>query len=304
MRLWLVVGTLLVVAACAGPGASGSPSASGSQPTRDVGTPCGGGAWPPVGQPAAAGITLAQVNGGTIRVENRSGGDAWVDGPSAAVYAELLCVGWMAEDPGNDTLVLVPNGGEAELSYTLPVGWPGPYRALVSVHEQPTGETVSVAWLELTTTAAASSSAGPAGSTAPTTEVRVYFTLAGAGDPCTVVAPVVRQLAGPVTPEVALRELLRGPNEGEATVGFTSWFGPATADALQEVRVTTDGIARVSFRDFRSAIPGASSTCGSSALLTALDATLAEFPAIRGARYSFGGDEVAFYEWLGLAPPD
>ena len=247
----------------------------------------------------AEGIALVQVDGDTVRVENRSGRTAWVAGPRASVFTELPCTGWMAEDPGNDAVVAIPAGGEAELAYGLPVGWPGPYRAMVSVRAEPAGETVSVAWLELMATAAAS----PGPTARPMAEVRVYFTLAGAGDPCTTVAPVVRPVTGPATPEVALRELLRGPTEGEATVGFTSWFGPATADALQDVLVAGDGIARVSFRDFREAMPGASSSCGSSALLTALDATLAEFPAIRAARYSFAGDEAAFYEWLGLVPP-
>ena len=94
-----------------------------------------------------------------------------------------------------------------------------------------------------------------------------------------------------------------GPTAEETAAGFSSLFGPATADALLEV-VVADGIARVSFRDLRQIIPNASSSCGSAALLGALDATLAQLPGIRGARYSFGGDEAAFYEWLQMAPPD
>ncbi|MFH0750696.1 MAG: hypothetical protein V2B17_02560, partial [Chloroflexota bacterium] len=61
---------------------------------------------------------------------------------------------------------------------------------------------------------------------------------------------------------------------------------------------------RVSSRDLRRLRPNASSSCGSTALLAALDATLAQLPGIRGARYSFGGDEAAFYEWLQMAAPD
>jgi spore germination protein GerM len=133
-------------------------------------------------------------------------------------------------------------------------------------------------------------------------EVRVFFVPGGA-DPCGTVAPVVRKAAGPVTPELALRELLAGPTVDEAAAGFTSLFGPATADALIEV-IVADGIARVSFQDLRQIIPNASSSCGSAALLGALDATLAQLPGIGGARYSFGGDEAAFYEWLQMSPPD
>jgi spore germination protein GerM len=138
--------------------------------------------------------------------------------------------------------------------------------------------------------------------TSPATEVRVFF-IPGGADPCRTVAPVVRKVGGPVTPARALRELLAGPTPGEAAAGFTSLFGPPTADALLGV-VVVDGIAQVSFRDLRRIIPNASSSCGSAALLGALDATLAQLPGIRGARYSFGGDEAAFYEWLQMAPPD
>jgi hypothetical protein len=145
----------------------------------------------------------------------------------------------------------------------------------------------------------APTSAGPTGGGA---EVRVFFVPGGA-DPCGTVAPAVRMVAGPVTAEVALGELLAGPTTEEAAAGFSSLFGPATADALLHV-VMADGIARVSFRDLRLVIPNASSSCGSAALLTALDATLAQVPGVRGARYSFDGDEAAFYEWLQMAPPD
>ena len=146
------------------------------------------------------------------------------------------------------------------------------------------------------------SATAPSGTAPAGAEVRVFFIPDGA-DPCGTVAPVVRTVAGPVTAEVALGELLRGPTSGEAAAGFTSLFSPATAGALLDV-VVVDGIARVSFHDLRSIIPNASSSCGSAALLAALDATLAQVPGVLGARYSFGGDEAAFYEWLQMAPPD
>jgi hypothetical protein len=150
--------------------------------------------------------------------------------------------------------------------------------------------------------APASPSAEVAAPTQSTAEVRVFFVPAGA-DPCGTVAPVVRKMACPVTAELVLRELLAGPTADEAAAGFASLLGPATADALIEVSVA-DGIARVSFHDLRPIIPNASSSCGSAALLGALDATLAQLPGIGAARYSFGGDEAAFYEWLQRSPPD
>jgi hypothetical protein len=149
------------------------------------------------------------------------------------------------------------------------------------------------------TPAPAGASAAP---TLPSAEVRVFFVPGGA-DPCGTVAPVVRRVAGPVTANVVLRELLAGPTADETAAGFTSLLGPPTADALLGVEVV-GGIARVSLSDLRQVIPNASSSCGSAALLGALDATLAQLPGIHGARYSFGGDEAAFYEWLQLSPPD
>jgi hypothetical protein len=133
-------------------------------------------------------------------------------------------------------------------------------------------------------------------------EVRVFFIPRGV-DPCGNVAPVVRRVPGPVDAEIALRELLRGPTAEEAEAGFTSLFGPPTADVLLDATVV-DRIAHVSFRDLRPILPNASASCGSASLLAALDATLTDLPGVSGARYSFGGDEAAFYEWLQMVPPD
>ena len=179
-----------------------------------------------------------------------------------------------------------------------PLRSPAGYRAAAG------GHLAAVALLALVVVAAAAcgrSTESP-GTPEPLSEVRVFF-VGGGMDPCGEVGPVVREVEGPVDAAVALRELLRGPTEEETAAGFTSLFGPATADALDRVTVA-DGIARVSFRDLRPLLPNASSSCGSAALLAALDATLAQLPGIRGARYSFGGDEAAFYEWLQMAPPD
>jgi len=152
-------------------------------------------------------------------------------------------------------------------------------------------------------TPSASATAPPPAPPTPTGagEVRLFFTPAGV-DPCGAVAPVVRRDVAP-QPAAVLAALLAGPSAEEAAAGFTSLFGPPTAGGLLGVEVV-DGIARVSFRDLRPLIPNASSSCGSASLLAALDGTLAQLPGIRGARYSFGGDEAAFYEWLQMAPPD
>lgn len=303
LRPLLLLAPLLVgaglVAGCGSPLASDSPS-PGASPSQ-----CRAARWPPAGQPIADGIVLVQVDADTIRVENHGTRDAWVEAPAAPVYAQVPCLGWVAEQADTSILSEVVAGGSTELWYALPDGWPPPYRAMVELVDRPGEASIGVAWVGLAIPNASATAQAPAPS--PTTAlepVRVYFTLAAAGDPCTTVAATTRRVSGPVTPGLALEQLLAGPTAGEAAIGYTSFFGPATADAPLGVAVGADGTAEVWLRDFRAAFPEAPSACEASALLASLDATLAEFPEIRRARYSFAGDEAAFYDWLGLPPPD
>jgi hypothetical protein len=211
----------------------------------------------------------------------------------------------VAEEADTTILAEVPAGGSTELWYSLPDGWPPPYRAMVELLDRPGEESIGVAWVGLAAPTESAGTTTPA--PAPTTAlepIRVYFTLAAAGDPCTTVAASTRQVEGPVTPGLAVEELLRGPTPTETALGYTSLFGPATAEALLGVAVAEDGTAEVWFRHVRDAFPVAPSSCEASALVAALDATLAEFPEIKQTRYSFAGDEAAFYDWLGLPPPD
>jgi hypothetical protein len=120
-------------------------------------------------------------------------------------------------------------------------------------------------------------------------------------DPCTDIRGVERTVAE-ATPEAALRALVAGPTPAEVASGLASWFSAATADALISVTVA-DRTADVSLHDLRQVIPNASSSCGSSLLLSTLDATVLQFPGIDRVRYSFGGDEAAFYEWLQRGVP-
>jgi hypothetical protein len=130
--------------------------------------------------------------------------------------------------------------------------------------------------------------------------VAIYL-LEGTPEDCKATRAVVRTVASR-SPEAALRALLAGPTPDEIALGYSSWFSAATADMLDGVSVA-GGVARVSFRDLRPVIPNASSSCGSSALLSALDATLGQFPEVRATRYSILGDEPAFYEWLQRGVP-
>lgn len=146
---------------------------------------------------------------------------------------------------------------------------------------------------------------GAAGSPSPVASPgmdRVVIYLVGDASVSCAATHAVERAVTVATPEAALRALLAGPTVAERAAGYSSWFSAATADMLDRVTVG-DGVARVSFRDLRPVIPGASSSCGSEALLSALDATLGQFPAMVSTRYSILGDETAFYEWLQMEPP-
>ncbi len=142
-----------------------------------------------------------------------------------------------------------------------------------------------------------SSSAGPTDATATV----VIYLVEGSPTDCQATRAAERSVAV-ASPESAVRALLAGPTPAEVAKGYSSWFSAATAGMLDRVSVI-EGVARVSFRDLRPVIPNASSSCGSAALLSALDATLRRFPEIRWTRYSIMGDEAAFYEWLQRGVP-
>lgn len=140
-------------------------------------------------------------------------------------------------------------------------------------------------------------------STAPaTTTVKVFFHRGQPDDPARV-EPVTRTV--PKTGAVAtaaVTQLLGGPTAAERQRGYFSLFSPATAGMLKSVRVA-NGVAHADFRDFRSLLPNATSSFGSTALLAELDATLKQFGTVKTTVYSFNGNVTAFYEWLQLVPP-
>ena len=137
-----------------------------------------------------------------------------------------------------------------------------------------------------------------------TMTVRVFFHEQAPGpesDPGRVL-PVSRTV--PRSPRVAtaaLNELLRGPTTRERAAGYWSFFSDDPAGMLRGVRVT-GGTGYADFQDFRRLIPNATSY-GSTALLAELDATLKQFPTIKGTLSAFNGDVPAFYAWLQLGPP-
>ncbi len=97
----------------------------------------------------------------------------------------------------------------------------------------------------------------------------------------------------------AIGQLLSGPTPQESAAGFTSWFSAETANLAYTVNVRSDATAIVDFdARVRELIPNASTSAGSSALLTQLNGTVFQFPNIARVEYRLGGDCEAFWNWL------
>lgn len=97
----------------------------------------------------------------------------------------------------------------------------------------------------------------------------------------------------------SLTALLAGPTAEEREAGLTSMFSASTASLLRGVTLT-DGHAVVDFGDLRPVVPSASSSAGSTILLSQLDGTVFRFPTVRSAEYRIEGSCTTFTEWLQL----
>ena len=96
-----------------------------------------------------------------------------------------------------------------------------------------------------------------------------------------------------------LDQLLAGPTAPEVTAGLTSWFSSATAGDVRGVTLSS-GEAIVDFADLRLVIPNASTSAGSHLLLSQLDATVFQFPAVTSVLYRIDKSCETFGEWLQL----
>lgn len=126
------------------------------------------------------------------------------------------------------------------------------------------------------------------------------YLLTPTSDTCDAVRPFVPGRDAPEDLRGALDLLVAGVPRGTA---LRSMFTAETAGAVRSVEVRR-GTAHVDFDDFSRTIPNASASCGSQALLAQLDSTVRQFPGVERGRYSFAGDESAFYEWLQLGGPE
>lgn len=132
---------------------------------------------------------------------------------------------------------------------------------------------------------------------APTTTVDVYFST-GDGTDCAEVSAFAR--TGPRTTapvRLALDQLVGGPTVEEEDRGAGSLFSTETADAIRSINLK-DGLLVVDFRDVRSDLNNASTSCGSQALLNQLNSTVFEFPVVERVRYQINGSCDTFANWL------
>jgi len=93
----------------------------------------------------------------------------------------------------------------------------------------------------------------------------------------------------------AFEAQVAGSLEGEE--GVSSWFSPATAGAIVSVSLD-QGLLTVDLEDLSALIPGASSSCGSEALLAELKATAFQFDQVEEVTFQFDGSCDRFFEFL------
>ncbi|MBN2084015.1 MAG: GerMN domain-containing protein [Anaerolineales bacterium] len=132
-----------------------------------------------------------------------------------------------------------------------------------------------------------------------TVSVWVFFTMAADEN----MTPVPATRSVPQTDNEAvlvrstLKELLKGPTDAEKAAGLTSWFSPATADAVAGV-IGVGGEYTVDFTGLNTLIPNASTSAGSQMLMSQLNSTVFQFDFVQSVGYTLDGDCAAFWEWL------
>lgn len=144
-----------------------------------------------------------------------------------------------------------------------------------------------------TTVPEATTTAPPATTIGQT--VLVYFSVDG--DDCAAVEAFERTGAAGVDPiELALDQLLGGPTPEEEAAGAGSFFSSETADAVRSLDLS-GGLLTVEFSDIRF-LNNASTSCGSTALLSSLKDTVFQFAEVERVRFTIWGSCSLFWNWL------
>lgn len=93
--------------------------------------------------------------------------------------------------------------------------------------------------------------------------------------------------------------LVAGPNVEEMAQGANSVFADESSGALWSVTFReNEQLLIVDFRDVRSLLSNASTSCGSQSLLAQLNATAFQFEDVVRVRYEIDGNCDTFSEWL------
>ena len=130
---------------------------------------------------------------------------------------------------------------------------------------------------------------------ADTQEVLVFFGVAGSSE-CDEVEAYPRLIPPDSDPvRGAFDALLAGPLADEAAA--TSWFSNDTAGAVLSTDLA-DGVLTVDLAELSGLIPGASSSCGSSAFLSQLQATAFQFEGVEEVTFLFEGSCDRLFEFL------
>lgn len=128
-----------------------------------------------------------------------------------------------------------------------------------------------------------------------TGEVLVFFGVAGSRE-CDEVESYPRLIPADSDPvRGAFDALLAGPLSAET--GAISWFSTATAGAVLSTDLV-DGVLTIDMADLSGVIPNASSSCGSSAFLSQLQATAFQFDEVEEVTFMFEGSCDRLFEFL------
>lgn len=129
----------------------------------------------------------------------------------------------------------------------------------------------------------------------------VYFnnsSRAAAGEECSSVYGVERAVQKDETPiQAALEQLFAGPTEKEIQLGFSSFFSEATRNILKSVKIR-DRTAYINLTDIRNIIPNASSSCGSSQLLSEIIETVKHDRSVERVIIAIEGNPQTFYDFI------
>ena len=141
----------------------------------------------------------------------------------------------------------------------------------------------------------------PADPATPAHEVFTYRACSSAAPGALLPSPHrVPAGADPVASVVV--ELVKGVNAHESALGCVSFFSPKTQGALRSVHRNERGdTLLVDFRNFTDALPDTAGVTSflPPGIMAELTWTLFQFDEVEAVRFSFDGDEQAFWHWLG-----